>query len=94
MQGSLVDLQSMKLNNGLKDASLSLGKYIFSNLYLEYTSRMGGGTIPTPKLTWEPGNQIGLKYRINKSWSINSDYSQTQRGNNMIQISLSWKKTF
>jgi hypothetical protein len=94
MQGSMVDLQSMKLNNGLQDASLSLGKYIFSNLYLEYTSRMGGGTIPAPKLSWEPGNQIGLKYRINKNWAIHSDYSQTQRGNNMIQISLSWKKTF
>jgi hypothetical protein len=94
MEGSLVDLQSMKLNNGMKDASLSLGKYIYSNLYLEYTSTMGGGTIPTPKLSWEPGNQIGLKYRINRNWSINSDYSKTQRGNNLIQISLSWKTTF
>ena len=94
MKGSMVDLQSMKLNNGLKDASLSLGKYIFSNLYLEYTSQMGGGTIPTPKLSWEPGNQIGLKYRINRNWSVDSNYSQTQRGNDMIQISLSWRKTF
>lgn len=94
MKGSMVDLQSMKLNNGLKEASLSLGKYIFSNLYLEYTSQMGGGTIPTPKLSWEPGNQIGLKYRINRNWSVDSNYSQTQRGNDMIQISLSWRKTF
>ena len=94
MEGSMVDLQSMKLNNGLKDASLSLGKYIYSNLYLEYTSKMGGGTVPTPKLSWEPGNQIGLKYRINRNWSVNSDYSRTQRGNNLIQISLSWKTTF
>jgi len=94
MQTSMVDLQSMKLNNGLEDASLSLGKYIYSNLYLEYTSTMGGGTVPTPKLSWEPGNQIGLRYRINKRWSVNSDYSRTQRGNNLIQISLSWKTTF
>jgi len=94
MKGSMVDLQSMKLNNGLREASLSLGKYIFSNLYLEYTSQMGGGTVPAPKLSWEPGNQIGVKYRINKNWSLNSNYSQTQRGNNMIQISLFWKKTF
>ena len=94
MKDSMVDLQSMKLNNGLREASLSLGKYIFSNLYLEYTSQMGAGAVPTPKLSWEPGNQIGVKYRINKNWSLNSNYSQTQRGNNMIQISLSWKKTF
>jgi len=94
MSGSLVDLQTMKLNNGLKDASLLLGKYVFSNLYLEYRSQFGSGTIPAPKLSWEPGNQIGLKYRINKSWSIDSNYSLTQRGNNLIQISLSWKKTF
>ena len=94
MSSSLVDLQSMKLNNGLKDASLLLGKYVFSNLYLEYRSQFGGGTIPTPKLSWEPGNQIGLKYRINRDWSIDSNYALTQRGNNMIQISLSWKKTF
>ncbi len=94
MTGSLVDLQSMKLNNGLKDASLLLGKYVFSNLYLEYRSQFGSGTIPAPKLSWEPGNQIGLKYRINKNWSIDSNYSLTQRGNNLIQISLSWKKTF
>ncbi len=94
MSGSLVDLQSMKLNNGLKDASILLGKYVFSNLYLEYRSQFGGGAIPAPKLSWEPGNQIGLKYRINRSWSIDSNYSLTQRGNNLIQISLSWKKTF
>jgi hypothetical protein len=94
MSSSLVDLQSMKLNNGLKDASLLLGKYVFSNLYLEYRSQFGGGTIPAPKLSWEPGNQIGLKYRINRDWSVDSNYALTQRGNNMIQISLSWKKTF
>ena len=90
----LVDLQSMKLNSGLKDASISIGKYLSSSLYLEYKSKLGGGMIPAPKLSWEPGNQLGLEYRINKNWSIDSFYSQTQLGNNQIQISLSWKTTF
>ena len=94
MSGSLVDLQTMKLNNGLKDASILLGKYVTSNLYLEYRSQFGSGTIPAPKISWEPGNQIGLKYRIDRNWSIDSNYSLTQRGNNLIQLSLSWKKTF
>jgi hypothetical protein len=94
MEDRFVDLQSFKLNNGLKDASISFGKYLSSNLYLEYKSQFGGGMIPAPKLSWQPGNQIGLEYRINKSWSIDSYYSQTKRGNNLVQISLSWRTTF
>lgn len=90
----IVNLKSMKLNNGLKDASISLGKYLTSNLYLEYKSTFAGGTIPAPRLSWQPGNQIGLEYRINKFWSVDSYYSQTLRGNNRIQLSLSWKTTF
>ena len=94
LEDRFVDLQSFKLNNGLKDASISFGKYLSSNLYLEYKSQFGGGMIPAPKLSWQPGNQIGLEYRINKSWSIDSYYSQTKRGNNLVQISLSWRTTF
>ena len=90
----LVDIQSFKLNNGLKDASIALGKYISNNLYLEYRSQFAGGSIPAPRLSWEPGNQIGLEYRINKNWSLDSYYSQTLQGNNKIKISLAWKMTF
>lgn len=92
--GSLVDLRSMKLNNGFKDASVSFGKYLSSNLYLEYRSQLGDGVIPAPKLAWEPGNQLGLTYKINRSWSVESLYEQTQRGNQSIQIFLAWKTTF
>jgi autotransporter translocation and assembly factor TamB len=94
LQETVVDLESMKLNNGLTDASISFGKYLTSNLYLEYRSKLGEGTIPVPKLTWAPGNQIFLEYRINKYWSLDSFYQQTQRGNNMIKLSLAWKTTF
>jgi autotransporter translocation and assembly factor TamB len=94
LKETVVDMESMKLNNGLKDASISFGKYLTSNLYLEYRSKLGEGTIPVPKLTWVPGNQIFLEYRINKYWSLDSFYQQTQRGNNMIKLALSWKTTF
>lgn len=90
----LVDLQSMKLNNGLQDASISVGKYLTSNLYLEYRSRFGEGTIPTPKLSWDAGNQISLAYKINKFWTVESAYAQTLRGNTLINISVGWKTSF
>jgi translocation and assembly module TamB len=90
----VVDLQSMKLNNGLQDASISIGKYLTNNLYLEYRSQFGAGAIPAPKLSWEPGNQISLAYKINKFLSVESAYAQTLRGNTLINISLAWKTTF
>ena len=90
----MVDLQSMKLNNGLQDASISIGKYLTNNLYLEYRSQFGAGAIPAPKLSWEPGNQISLAYKINKFWSVESAYAQTLKGNTLINISLAWKTTF
>jgi len=90
----VVDLQSMKLNNGLQDASISIGKYLTNNLYLEYRSQFGAGAIPAPKLSWEPGNQISLAYKINKFWSVESAYAQTLKGNTLINISLAWKTTF
>ena len=90
----MVDLQSMKLNNGLQDASISVGKYLTNNLYLEYRSQFGQGAIPAPKLSWEPGNQISLAYKINKFWSVESAYAQTLKGNTLINISLAWKTTF
>jgi autotransporter translocation and assembly factor TamB len=94
LKANVIDLQSLKLNDGLEDASISFGKYLTSNLYLEYRSKLGEGTIPVPKLNWVPGNQIFLEYRFNKNWSIDSFYQQTQRGNNKIKLSLAWKTTF
>jgi len=94
LKANVIDLQSLKLNDGLQDASISFGKYLTSNLYLEYRSKLGEGTIPVPKLNWVPGNQIFLEYRFNKNWSLDSFYQQTQRGNNKIKLSLSWKTTF
>jgi hypothetical protein len=91
---SLIDLQSGKLNNGLEDASISIGKYLTNNLYLEYRSQFGSGAIPVPKLSWESGNQISLAYKINKFWSVESAYAQTLKGNTLINISLAWKTTF
>lgn len=92
--GSLVDLQSMKLNNGIESASVSLGKYLTSNLYVEYTGMFGSSTVPTPSLSWRPGNQIGVEYRINKNWSVGSNYLHTQRGNSIYRITLGWKTSF
>lgn len=90
----VIDLQSMKLNNGLQDASISIGKYLTNNLYLEYRSRLGAGMIPAPKLSWEAGNQLSLAYKINRNWSVESAYAQTLRGNTLINISLGWKTSF
>jgi hypothetical protein len=92
--GSSSDPQASKLNQGVKNASFAVGKYFSSNLYLEYQSEFGQGLIPAPKLSWEPGNRIGLTYRIANKWSIDSQYAQTMRGNDQIKISLAWKTTF
>jgi len=92
--GSLIDMQSMKLNRGIENASVSLGKYLSSNLYMEYTGVFGSNAVPTPSLNWRPGNQIGLEYRINKNWSVDSHYTHTLRGNNIYRIALAWKMTF
>jgi len=91
---SVIDLQSMRLNNGLRDASISIGKYLTSNLYLEYRSQFGSGAIPTPKLSWDAGNQLSLAYKINKQWTVESAYAQTLKGNTLINISLGWKTSF
>ncbi|MCK4753682.1 MAG: translocation/assembly module TamB domain-containing protein, partial [Calditrichia bacterium] len=69
--GNLIDVQSMKLNEGIKDASVSLGKYLSSDLYVEYTGMFGSSAVPAPSVTWKPGNQFGIQYRLNKNWSVN-----------------------
>jgi hypothetical protein len=72
----ILDLQRMKLNNGLQDASISFGKYLTSDLYVEYRTNFGelGNGIPAPRLAWDAGNRIGLQYRINREWALDSFY--------------------
>jgi autotransporter translocation and assembly factor TamB len=92
--GNLIDVQSMKLNEGIKDASVSLGKYLTSDLYVEYTGMFGSNAVPAPTVTWKPGNQFGIQYRINRNWSVNSYYLRTQRGNSIYNVSLAWRLSF
>ncbi len=92
--GNLIDVQSMRLNEGIKDASVSLGKYLTSDLYVEYTGMFGSNAVPAPTVTWEPGNQFGIQYRINRNWSVNSYYLKTQRGNSIYNVSLAWRLSF
>jgi autotransporter translocation and assembly factor TamB len=88
-----IDNRAFQLNNGLGDVSFSLGKYLTHNLYVEYSSRFGSGSVPVPKLSWEAGNNIGLQYKIGRNWSIDSKVSQIETGN-IYRISLGWKKAF
>jgi len=90
---TLLDLEKMKLNNGLEDASISFGKYLTNDLYIEYRTQFGGN-VPAPKLSWGAGNQIGLQYRISRLWSFDSYYEKTDKGNNKIRIGLNWELTF
>lgn len=90
----LLDLQKLKLNNGLKQASIAFGKYLTSDLYVEYRTQFGSG-MPTPKLSWDAGNRISLQYRINKLWSLESHYEKTvPDGNNKVLLGVSWEYTF
>ncbi len=90
----LLDLEKLKLNNGLAQASISFGKYLTSDLYVEYRTNFGSN-VPTPKLSWDAGNRIGLEYRINHFWSLKSYYEKTvPLGNNKVQLGLSWKYSF
>ena len=81
---NILDLNKMRLNNGLKDASISLGKYLTTDLYVEYRT----------KFNWDAGNHIGLQYRINKHWNLDSYYEKTLQGNNKVQVGLNWEYSF
>ncbi|MHB2155259.1 translocation/assembly module TamB domain-containing protein [Calditrichota bacterium GD2] len=91
--GSLVNLSRFKLNNGLSDASIAFGKYLTSDLYVEYRTRFGQN-IPAPRLSWDAGNRIGLQYRINRYWTLDSYYEKTERGNTRIRFGLNWEYSF
>jgi len=89
----LLDLERMRLNNGLREASISFGKYLTSDLYVEYRTKFGGD-FPTPKLSWQAGNRLGLQYRISRLWSVDSYYEKTVQGNNKIRLGIKWELTF
>jgi hypothetical protein len=78
--------------------TLALGKYIAPNLYLEYQTKLsyvpGLASFPKPSLAWESGNQIYLKYRISKNWSLSSFYQKTLRGNDKVQFDVNWQLDF
>lgn len=90
---SLVDLNRLRLNNGLSDASIAFGKYLTSDLYVEYRTHFGN-SIPAPRLSWDAGNRIGLQYRINRYWSLDSYYEKNERGNTRIKFGLNWEYSF
>ena len=92
-ENEVIDHRTFQLNEGLGDVSFSLGKYLTHNLYIEYSSRFGSGSVPVPKLSWEAGNNIGLQYKIGRNWSIDSKVSQDETGN-IYRVSLGWKKSF
>lgn len=79
-------------------STLALGKYIAPNLYLEYQTKLsyvpGLASFPKPSLAWESGNQIYLKYRITKNWSLSSYYQKTLRGNDKVQFDVNWQIDF
>lgn len=90
---SFIDLNRFRLNNGLSNASIAFGKYLTSDLYVEYRTQFGSN-IPAPRLSWEAGNRLGLQYRINRNWSLDSYYEITQKGNTRIKFGLSWEYSF
>jgi len=81
---NILDLNRMRLNTGLKEASISFGKYLTSDLYVEYRTQ----------LRRNEGNRLGIQYKINKHWSLDSYYEKTIRGNNKVQLGLNWEYSF
>jgi autotransporter translocation and assembly factor TamB len=90
---NILDLNKLRLNNGLKEASISFGKYLTSDLYVEYRTQFNE-SVPAPSLSWDAGNRLGLQYRINKHWSLDSYYEKTIQGNNKVQVGLNWEYSF
>ncbi len=96
----LIDFRNWRLNNGLEESTLSMGKYLTSNLYLEYKTRLtsaglpGLGNLPAPQLSWEAGNQLYMEYRINRNWSVSTLYEKTLEGHDRVKIDISWRWEF
>ncbi|MCK5076392.1 MAG: translocation/assembly module TamB domain-containing protein, partial [Calditrichia bacterium] len=88
--------QANRLNEGLQDESFfSFGKYLSNNLYFEYKTGMtGSGGIGAPKISWEPGNEVQMNYRLNRNWSFGTNYGLSFSGNRKIKFDFSWKLNF
>jgi len=75
------------------------GKYLTSKLYVEYQGRLSeldvsGSAVPMPNFSWQAGNQVGIKSRINRNWSLNTTMLKTFENNNKYRFDLRWKKEF
>ncbi|MBD3225713.1 MAG: hypothetical protein GF313_13375 [Caldithrix sp.] len=90
---SLLNLKKMRLNSGLSDVSISFGKYLTNDLYVEYRTQFGQN-IPAPRLGWDAGNRIRLEYRLDQNWKFDSFYEKTVLGNNKVKVGINWEYTF
>jgi hypothetical protein len=75
------------------------GKYLSNKIYVEYQGRLSeldvsGAAVPLPNFSWQAGNQIGIKYRINRNWSLNTILMKTFENNNKYRFDIRWKKEF
>lgn len=89
-----VNFFSSRLN---QPTTLALGKYLTSNLYLEYKSLLSSGAADLnygPEVAWEAGNQIYLEYRLNRNWSFTSTFQRSQEGNERVKLDISWRVEF
>lgn len=95
-----LEFKEQRLYESTQAQFLALGKYVTPNLYLEYRTRLAGtgvssiGNIPAPQLSWEPGNQIYLEYRVSRNWSISTLYQKTLLGYDKVKFDVSWKLNF
>lgn len=89
-----VDNANSFFNSRLNQQStISFGKYLTSNLYLEYKSQLAG-QVPTPQLSWEAGNQISLQYRLNRGLYLSTLLKKTEEGNEKVKFDISWQFDF
>jgi hypothetical protein len=75
------------------------GKYLTNDLYVEYQGQLSqldvsGAYIPMPNFTWQAGNQLGIRYRLNRHWSLNTTMLRTFENNNKYRLDLRWKTDF
>lgn len=82
-----------RLNAGISDMSLLLGKYLTNNIYVEYRSPLSS-TPFAQKLSWDPGNELNFLYRISRNWSLGTTFLKTEEGNNKVSFNISWKMYF
>jgi len=94
------EFRDVRLSQATDVSYLALGKYLSSNVYLEYRTRMVGSdlpgfaNIPAPNFSWQPGNEVYLQYRINRNWFISTLYKRTLLGNDKVKFDVSWNIAF